>query len=204
MARLPRSFIKQFEILGETGILEDGRLVLQPSVTVECQKCDYKHTISKIFVGKNYYCPQCGSTKNLYNAMEKEDLNLLSLLEGIGIPKPKVEIRETFNSAMMHLDGRTFDLKDDIPFDRRKMEEARGKDLGKFLRNISRKDAIKSYLEREGLDEESKDTLIEVLNERKLLKAARKYEADYKEVLKLRKPERKLWKEKEEERAEEQ
>jgi len=87
--------------------------------------------------------------------------------------KEKVIEKEPKKRNQSSFDFKFFDtIKDTVPIDKEKVKESKGKDLDIFLANISNKDLIHSWNERENYDDDMKEKIIDNLTERKLMKKA--------------------------------
>ncbi len=209
MGRMTSEMKNKYQKLGNV-LLEDGRMVIQKGTSIEClsEDCNYEGKVKKFFIGKYYQCPNCKSSKSLlFDGKEKGDLSLEGEPseddEDEEEEKEEEDEEESFDTKVTRLNQEYFDDSDEKIVNKEVMEKSRGKDLTTFLRNISKRDLVKSFMERQGLDEEQKDTLIDVLNERKLLKKAKRYEERYKELV-SNKPRKKLWRKKPELEEEEE
>lgn len=184
MGRMSLEEKQRYIDYGKIGILEDGRMILQEGTEIECLDCGHKEKLDKFFIAKYRQCENCGKGKELtYDGEEKESLPLVDLEE---LPEPKEEKekkqKDSRASKIFKFKSSLFSDSETLPVDKEKVKESAGKDLKTWLRNISEKDLLDAYVERQAYPEQE-DEIYEALNKRHLMKKAKMYERGLKEIL---------------------
>jgi len=177
---------------------ETGRFVVPEGTNLYCPECG-EYEQKKMFVGKRLGCPKCRKAveflvgdKRIPSLMFKGNKTFIKDL-GIAESVPEKRVassKQTKKKPMTEEERQSeFDYKffetivDTDARNQAKVEEARGKDLPTFLANISRKELIHCWLERDGYDEDFRNEIASVLVDRKLLNRAKKYEKEFNEYV---------------------
>jgi hypothetical protein len=172
---------------------ETGRIIVPKGTDLYCPECG-GYQQKKMFVGKRLGCPKCRKSvefligdKRIPTLMLKENETFIKDL-GIAESVPEKRVAsskqtkkkpKTEAERQAEFDFKFFDtVEDNKVRNQMKVDEARGKDLPTFLANISKKELIGCWLERDGYDEDFKNEIASALVDRNLLQRAKKYERE--------------------------
>ncbi len=179
MGRVSKDEMEHYESQSKSVRLSDGRFFVLKGAKISCpvSTCKQEYLQERSRLSKLIRCDKCGSSNTiLVDGKALSDLELVESATGFAQPSVPAFDKESFDKEFFSDDDRK-------PINLAEMQSAgESKDYRKFLQNVSTFDFGQIWLDRERFDDNQKQAIYEVANERNLTEKLRYYDTKTKEA----------------------